>query len=290
MKPVRSRELLEAMLIVSGKLDPTERPDRDLITCSHRETTHPLDVLIAEDDLVNRELVTRLLEKRGHRVVTVSDGNKILDVLKKRNQKVDVVLMDVEMPGKNGIEATTAVRMWEKQSEKRLPIVAMTAHAEAEDRERCLEAGMDAYISKPVSGQRLFEVLEAMVPRMSPCPDSDLRSSALDRVDALDRVAGDKRLLAQLARIFLEGWRGRLNTIHHGLERSDANMLVNSAHTLKGALGSLAAHAASQAAADLEAQALRGNFVRCAAAAKTLEQEIDRIVPVLAELSEDIDH
>ncbi|TMA38537.1 MAG: response regulator [Deltaproteobacteria bacterium] len=119
-----------------------------------------LRVLLAEDNAVNRKVAVRLLEKRGHTVVAVEDGGQALRALD--GERFDVVLMDVQMPEMNGFEATAAIRARERVEGGHLPIVALTAHAMKGDRERCLDAGMDAYVAKPVNAEELFATLERL--------------------------------------------------------------------------------------------------------------------------------
>lgn len=126
----------------------------------------PLRVLLAEDNVVNQRLAARLLEKQGHMVVIAGDGVKALEALERDH--FDVVLMDVQMPVMDGVEATAAIREKEKASGDHIPIVAMTAHAMAGDRQRFLESGMDGYVSKPVHSHELFEAIETVLSPAAP--------------------------------------------------------------------------------------------------------------------------
>ena len=118
----------------------------------------PLRVLLVEDNFINQKVASRMLEKNGHTVVTVNNGKEALDIL--ADQQFDAVLMDVQMPEMDGLEATAAIRASEQGTDRHLPIVALTAHALTGDRERCLGAGMDGYISKPV--QSAAQLLQAL--------------------------------------------------------------------------------------------------------------------------------
>jgi CheY-like chemotaxis protein len=115
-------------------------------------------VLVAEDNIVNQRVAAGLLTRRGHDVTVVSNGREALDAL--QHGAFDLVLMDVQMPDMDGFEATAAIRAWERDSGRHVRIVAMTAHALVEDRERCLAAGMDGYLSKPISQLALFDIVE----------------------------------------------------------------------------------------------------------------------------------
>ncbi|MBZ5568651.1 MAG: response regulator [Acidobacteriia bacterium] len=156
-KPFQQADLLDAVLTTLGT-----RPQKDaspaLVTRhSLRENSIPLRVLLAEDNAINQTLAVRLLEKRGHRVTMVGNGKEALAALEK--DSFDLVLMDVQMPEMDGFAATAAIREKEKSSGNHLPVVAMTAHAMVGDRERCLEAGMDDYITKPICLHDLTELL-----------------------------------------------------------------------------------------------------------------------------------
>ena len=119
-------------------------------------------ILLAEDNLVNQKVAVRFLEKRGHTVVVAESGRQALDAWRK--QPFDLILMDVQMPEMDGFEATALIREQEKSGAKHVPIIAMTAHAMVGDRERCLAAGMDDYVSKPINTTDLFAAIERLMP------------------------------------------------------------------------------------------------------------------------------
>jgi PAS domain S-box-containing protein len=158
-KPVGQAELLDAVLQVAGQRRSPEKPA--LVTRhSLREQTNPLRILLAEDNAVNRRLALRILEKHGHNVVIAANGRQALERIE--NGGLDLVLMDVQMPEIDGFEATAAIRRSEQATETHLPIIAMTAHALQGDKERCLAAGMDGYLSKPLDVKELLAVLRAV--------------------------------------------------------------------------------------------------------------------------------
>jgi CheY-like chemotaxis protein len=160
-KPVRTSELLAAIQTVLTARNPAtlacHRPSRPVFERSPRS----LHVLLAEDNPINQRLAVCLLEKRGHTVVVAGTGRAALAALE--TQRFDAVLMDVEMPEMDGYEATSAIRAGEKSTGRHMPIIALTAHAMKGARERCLEAGMDSYVSKPLQPRALFEALESLV-------------------------------------------------------------------------------------------------------------------------------
>jgi signal transduction histidine kinase/CheY-like chemotaxis protein len=164
-KPVRRLDLLDAIKLLLGPRALEPEVHALVTTHSLRESRSVLTILLAEDNLVNQTLAIRLLEKRGHTVVLAETGRAVLEAVEKRT--FDVVLMDIQMPEMDGLEATAAIRQKEKSSGKHLPIVAMTANAMKGDRELCLQSGMDGYVAKPLSVKDLFGVIETLLaPRM----------------------------------------------------------------------------------------------------------------------------
>ena len=164
-KPVKHSDLLDALVTVFGV--STRKPPS--LTRTTRARTRALRVLVAEDNLVNRKLVTRLLQKRGHRITAVENGRAAVTALTAPAAKrFDVVLMDVQMPEMNGLEATAAIRQHEAAGGGHVPIVALTAHALQGDRERCLAAGMDAYLVKPIDVEEMIATVETCAESGSP--------------------------------------------------------------------------------------------------------------------------
>jgi CheY-like chemotaxis protein len=159
-KPVRQSMLLDAMLLVlAGATETTERP-AFVTRHSLNEKRRVLRVLLAEDNLVNRRLVTALLDKQGHACVSVGNGREAVTAVGESD--FDIVLMDVQMPEMDGLEATTAIRRAETGTGVHVPIIALTANAMKGDREACLAAGADGYLSKPVNAAALFEMMEEL--------------------------------------------------------------------------------------------------------------------------------
>ena len=155
------------------KVGKTARPSQD--NCTERKgppastgEKRKLRVMLVEDNLVNQVLASRLLERQGHHVTVVGDGRKALNIL--IHEKFDLAIMDVQMPEMDGFEATAAIREAEQYTGGRLPIIAMTAHAMKGDRERCLSAGMDGYVSKPIHVQELLAVMDDVLKRADDFP------------------------------------------------------------------------------------------------------------------------
>jgi len=157
-KPIAASQLLDAIMNVLGR-QAQPAPERRLVTRhSLRETRTSLRILLAEDNVVNQKLASRLLEKRGHTVAVASNGREALALADQH--PFDLVLMDVQMPELDGLQATAILREKEKSNGQHLPVIAMTAHAMKGDEERCLAAGMDGYVSKPIDASHLFSMIE----------------------------------------------------------------------------------------------------------------------------------
>jgi CheY-like chemotaxis protein len=161
IKPIVQSQLFDAILDILSTKDQQAQQAPLVTRHSLREACPNLRVLLAEDNVVNQVLATRLLEKHGHSVVVASNGREALEELEK--QKFDLVVMDVSMPEMDGFEATAAIREKEGVTGAHIPIIAMTAHAMKGDRERCLAAGMDAYISKPIQPSELYRAIKTVL-------------------------------------------------------------------------------------------------------------------------------
>jgi len=169
-KPVKQSDLFNIILTTLRDVltvHPRPRMGPPMVT----PTRHPCRVLLAEDNPINQTLATRLLEKRGHHVTAVENGREVLAALAR--EKFDVVLMDVQMPEMDGFGATAAIRAAEEATGMRQPIIALTASAMKGDRERCLEAGMDAYLCKPLNARELYETVESLAPGPPQAPPSE---------------------------------------------------------------------------------------------------------------------
>jgi CheY-like chemotaxis protein len=253
-----------------------------------------MKILLAEDNAVNGKLATTLLEKRGHTVVVTENGREALDALERGT--VDLVLMDVQMPVMDGLEAIRAIRAKEQSSGGHLPIIALTAHAMKGDRERCIAAGADDYVTKPI---RVAELLAAMKgvtvgtagpSLVAPPTIAAAASTRLDMAAALERVEGDRDLLEELVRIFADECPGNLKEIRLALSGRDAHALRLLAHTVKGAAMNLGALKVSEAALALENQARAGDLENAAPLAENLAKEIELLMPEMESLCRKVTH
>jgi signal transduction histidine kinase/CheY-like chemotaxis protein len=237
-------------------------------------------VLLVEDNVVNQRVAAGLLARRGHDVTIAQHGEEALALL--ATHTFDVVLMDLQMPVMSGIEATHAIRIREAASGEHIRIVAMTAHAMEGDRERCMQAGMDDYLSKPIDPPRLFAAVEqpsdsaATAAAAASGPPSVFDESAL-----LARLFGDAELMATVITVFLEDCPARLAVIHNAVTTKDSAGLRAATHALAGAAGNLSATGLFVAAKALEqaGAAFREDVVN--AAWRALSREADRLVDEL---------
>jgi CheY-like chemotaxis protein len=160
VKPVSQAELLQSVLRILSKNPHSVAASLPAIFHEAAPENRRLRILVAEDNHINQRLAVSVLQKMGHDVTTVETGTAALRVLEERS--FDLVLMDVQMPEMDGLEASAAIRAWEQTNGQHIPIIAMTAHAMTGDRERCLDAGMDDYVSKPISKQELIRAILAV--------------------------------------------------------------------------------------------------------------------------------
>lgn len=272
LKPVKAAELLSVIRTVLHTDGSSQTPR----TRKGRKSANPSHILVAEDSAVNQVLIRRLLEKWGHTTVLAEDGLKALSLFD--NERFDIALMDLQMPEMNGFEVTAAIREREKNALTRIPIIALTAHALKGDRERCIDAGMDDYISKPIDSEKLFDALETVAGQRERDFGTDGTGvKALDLDGLLRNVDGDAEMVLTLARIFEDSSLGQMQQIADALARGDAEALARGAHSVKGAVANFGARAAVDAAVRLEGIAKSEDLSLAGAAFGRLEKEIARL-------------
>ncbi len=246
-----------------------------------------LRILLAEDDPVHQELGLCLLRNRGHTVVLAGNGAEALDALAR--QPIDLVLMDVQMPVMDGLEAAARIRTMDANGGRHLPIIAMTAYAMTGDRERSLAAGMDDYLSKPMEASELFAVIAKWAPPAAlPLPATSLPSPAepgLDRDVILDRIGGSEALLGRLVSLFFKNSPPRLAALRDAIAAGDTKAVEFGAHALKGSLAVFGADAATAAALRLETLGRDGDLTSAAQADDVLETAMARVRPAIAALA-----
>ena len=285
LKPIRKSELLEALLTVLGSRQLDEGPTPLVTRHTLREAHKSLTVLVVEDNPVNQALVMRLMEKLGHKPVLASNGREAIGELERRS--FDVVLMDVQMPEMDGLTATAAIRQREQASGGHTPIVAMTAHVLKRDRDRCLAAGMDDYVSKPLSLGELQAAIERITAGRLAGPTRGASSAVWGRDQALARVGGDPALLQGLIEIFLEHSPKLHEELRQALSTGDCAALGKAAHTMKGELGLLGSAAAVTAATQLEEMAFNHDVAKAQQAFGVLDRELERLRSALQLVKEE---
>lgn len=177
-----------------------------------------------------------------------------------KNESFDIVLMDVQMPQLNGLEATKAIRIDEQQSKNHIPIIAMTAHAIKGDRERCLEAGMDEYISKPIDSDKLFDAIEKLTGDPGHPDSTGDVSPAIDKETLLKAFDGDWNFLKEVVDVFLSDYPKLIDDLRRAHKESDSDTLMRAAHSLKGMMKNFQAEPAAEAAFELEKKGKEDNF------------------------------
>ncbi len=258
----------------------------------------PLRILLAEDNIANQKVAKYILRERGHIVDIASDGKEAVRL--SEQSPYDVILMDLQMPELNGLDATAAIRKREDGG-RRIPIVAMTAHAMQSDRDRCLAAGMDGYLCKPVRREDLIETVEKLAakdyhrkpsdrlpaqgedpqPAVSN-PQSVLPDSAAFDLDAaLARLDGNFELFKEMTQIFFSDALGLVPEMRAAAAAGDAATIERKAHRLKGTLLYLGAEAVVEAVARVEFLARSGDLAGAATAIRTVEEEMPRLTAAL---------
>jgi signal transduction histidine kinase/DNA-binding response OmpR family regulator/HPt (histidine-containing phosphotransfer) domain-containing protein len=298
-KPVKPSALFDAAVTVLGVAEsgPGAAPDRH----AHERPgeSHPLRILLAEDNVVNVKLALRLLERLGYAADVVENGFEVLSALEAADY--DVVLMDVQMPEMDGLEATRRIRA--RWPNRRLWIVAMTANAMGGDREMCLAVGMDDYVSKPVRPELLAAALEAAAEAVNPLepatqageapaaapagavdePAAD-GDGALDPraiAELLDTVGGDATFVAEVVDTFLADALDQVAAMRRAVGVPDLVTLGRAAHTLKGNSLDLGARSLAAVALALEEQARAGDATGAASRIDTAEAELERVAAAL---------
>ncbi|MEW4564962.1 response regulator [Bremerella sp. JC770] len=278
IKPIKQSELFETIVTVLGV-----RPSDDAPNTEHEEALPELKglrVLLAEDNIVNQKLATGVLSKLGCDITVASNGARAVETWK--SGEFDIVLMDVEMPELDGLQATAEIRRQEEGTEQHIPIIAMTAHAMVGDRERCLRAGMDDYLSKPV---RLREIRQKLAQVLGggneALPEPVTSSSPIHWKSVLDAADGDRDLIGVVIEAFLEELDMLLPRIRTSIAEGESETLRQAAHTLKGNLLSVGANEASEVAHQLEQFGDSGEFSKAETTLASLSQKLDALLPDL---------
>ena len=241
------------------------------------ESQQKLRILLAEDNLVNRVLAQKLLQKHGHTVTSANNGREAVQLWEQnQSSQFDVILIDVQMPEMDGLQAAAAIREKEKGTGAHIPIIAVTAHAMKGDRERCLAAGMDGYISKPINPGELAKTIHAIIPaRRDPVvAPLDANQEAARDSELLARFDGDAELLKELPGIFLQECPKMLNDIREALRTGDPKGVEHAAHTLKGSVGNFVLVGPRETAQRVESLGKSGQLAGAEEIVRALEQQL----------------
>ncbi|MFH1144008.1 MAG: response regulator, partial [Candidatus Eisenbacteria bacterium] len=306
MKPASPPELFDAMLTALSERacacgDSAPAAEKAAAAQTPAAAKDPgmehrsLRVLLAEDNPVNQKLALRLLERMGHGTRLVQTGREAVEV--SGAEPFDLILMDVQMPEMDGLEATRTIRRRESERGGRLPIIAMTAHAMKGDRERCLESGMDDYVAKPIRPEELRRVIETVVRTVGAAaqPSRDLQSNPSGEVGctrpnpaaeipegfdfdkALEVFEGDVELMRETAIVFFQDALLQLARMAEAIEAGDALTIERSAHSLKGAAGNFSAARVVAISLQMEAAGRGGNLGEAARLYSSLGKEFERL-------------
>ena len=251
-KPVKQSDLLDAIMLTMGL--KAEEEMKVITRHTVYEARESLNILLAEDNLVNQILTVKILKNRGHQVTLAANGREAVAAFQKDD--FDLILMDIQMPEMDGFEATSTIRklMYEKRNREgqiaAIPIVAMTAHAMKGDREKCLAAGMDNYVSKPINPEELFRVIKEVVQTRNeqkkksarnPEAHEPLSPKTFDLDQAREATLDDEEIFQEITSLFLEGLPDHLDKIKKAIAANDAPALNQAAHSLKGSVGNFGA-------------------------------------------------
>ena len=282
-KPVKHSELWNAIQSALGK---SAAKSADTSLSALDKPPKPLKILLAEDNPVNQYMAVVLLEERGHSVCVANNGQEVLDLLP--TQAFELILMDVQMPVMDGFQATQAIRALEQGTQQHMRIVAMTAHALKGDRERCLEAGMDDYIAKPVQEEELLAIVECWNMTDAEQANSDNESlaitePALDWQQALNRMRGRQKMLCKMMSLFQEQSATLLAEVGEAIQQRDGVMLRQAAHTLKSSANSIGAFPFGEIAQHLETMGQAADFSDADTSYSFLQQANARLEPAIVD-------
>lgn len=291
-KPVSQTNLLKSLASVFGIVAPPSITRVNGLSETRSPQRH-LHLLLAEDTPANRKVVEKVLTKRGHSVTSVSNGREAVDEF--RQGGFDAVLMDVQMPSMDGLQATESIRKCEDErgNKNRIPIIAMTAHAMVGDRHRCLAAGMDDYISKPINIRRLIDLVEHygdrnlhidQIEKTQSAPNQKISAyhtaeegDIMDLERALRRLDNDKALLIDLIGFFLEDYPALITRIDESLQNDDASSLQRASHSLKGLVANFDAHVSKDICQQIETFAKQGDMATAASLVDGMKQSIEEL-------------
>ena len=283
-KPIKQSSLRSCLAQLFGRATSSPDASKQRLVTRHtlaEEKRRSAHILLAEDNVVNQKVALKILEKLGYRAEVVANGREALRALERKSY--DLVLMDVQMPEMDGLEATRKIRSATSAiSNRQVPIVAMTAYALEEDRNRCLEAGMNDYVTKPVQPQKLSVALERWLSpsresrALEPSIGAAFSPELFDRSGLLDRLAGDEELLGEVLQLFLEDAPQQMAGLRKALGAADATLLQRHAHTLKGAAGNVGATGMQRVLLQVQKAGEAGHLDEMPSLLDALDEQLDK--------------
>jgi len=280
-KPVKQADLFNQICRVlehNAKSSAAAKPSVSVVA----QPVRAAKILLAEDNLVNQRVALGILTRRGHQVTVANNGRETIDAVER--ERFDLILMDVQMPEMGGFEATAIIREREVKTGDHTRIVAMTAHAMTGDRERCLAAGMDGYLSKPIDQGLLFDVVEQGSAGVVAQVALPAEPALFNQSELMHRLGGDVDLLTDVVRLFLDDCPKRLAAIKNAVDLRDAELIRTTAHALKGAAGTLSATRVYEAAQTLERLGTDGRLEPAEAAWRTLSTEAANLMDTFRQM------
>jgi CheY-like chemotaxis protein/HPt (histidine-containing phosphotransfer) domain-containing protein len=286
MKPIKQSQLYDAIITVLGLQKDKRKEKTPSLVTRHtiaEQKRRGIRILLAEDNPMNQKLAVTLLKRAGYSVDAVENGAKAIEALK--STAYNLILMDVQMPEMNGFEATKVIRQMQDKK-KCIPIIAMTAHAMKGDRERCLQAGMDDYISKPIEPQKLLNAVEMwtkshrlrQMPRTEELKKEDhLEDIPIDLKTALDRFGGDEKFFKEMLEEFLDHAPEQLQIMDEAVKKGNAKIAEREAHSIKGAAGNLSAKRIAEISLKLELLGREGDLAGVEVGIEELRTELNNL-------------
>jgi CheY-like chemotaxis protein len=260
---------------------PAEMPSTFSHRTEEREQAAPvlsMRLLVVEDNPVNQSVACGILGKMGHRATTANNGREAVRLV--QTQRFDAILMDVQMPEMDGLTATARIREWESEHGLRTPIVAMTAHAGEDNRNRCLNAGMDDYVAKPISRSNLADALTRALKGDAPSPaasSASVPSQDFTSEELFNKLDRDEELFAQVAELFLATMPPLLSQLRDEFQRKNFDTATRTAHSLRGSLANIGAAKSAALAAELEELAQKRLSDDAEELLHELKHRVDRI-------------
>jgi signal transduction histidine kinase/CheY-like chemotaxis protein/HPt (histidine-containing phosphotransfer) domain-containing protein len=297
-KPVKQSQLFDCLVTVSGLGNETTSEQPMSIFTRHtifEKQMRTARILLAEDNITNQKVALNTLKKFGYNADVVKNGKEALEAIKKISY--DIVLMDCQMPVMDGYEATNEIRKWEKTLEhgtadrsdsnleserlKRIPIIAMTAHALKGDREKCIDAGMNDYIAKPIHPKKLYDVIEKWVNEPEGVHEPEIvheslpKNDVFDKNSFIDRLLGDEDLAKEIIKGFIEDSLRQINILKEAVDSKDADVIHCHAHSLKGAAANISATVLKELAYQIEIAGQTKDLIKAASLVPKLDEQFE---------------